>query len=128
MDEKKKECSIFELGILIGRLSQLGADNGIVKKGKGIGILDIIETTGVVLEDSQFETDCISEIKKDLEELRKIFEKYEINTSLTDEDSDKIIKMSSNWRRKISDELDKRSVKNTKKTRTLKGKKKEKHD
>ena len=107
MDENKKDGSIFELGILIGRLAQLGADNGIVKKGKGNGITDIIETTIIVLDNTQFKEDAVALIKNDLTEIKQLLEKYQIDAKLTDEDSDKIIKLSSNWRRKISDELGK---------------------
>lgn len=105
MDETKKDGSIFELGILIGRLSQLGADNGIVKKDGGIGIIDVIETTTMVLEDTQLKDDVISQMNADLVNIQKLLDKYEINATLSDEDSAKIIKYASCWRRKISDEL-----------------------
>ncbi len=100
-----KDGSIFELGILIGRLSQLGADNGIVKKEKGIGIIDVIETTEMVLENIKFREEIITDITKDLDEIKKLLDKYKVDTNLTDEDSDKIISMASKWRRNISDEL-----------------------
>ena len=104
-ENNTKDGSIFELGILIGRLVQLGADNGIVDKGVGIDFIDVIEATEMVLENIQFKEEIVTEITKDLDMIKKLIEKYEVNTNLTDKDSDTIIKLASKWRRNISDEL-----------------------